>query len=240
MKLIENYVEKKLDKLNLQRFASAFFCGIIFSMAVIGSVTFSTLAQGIMSKILLSVTFPMGLFIIVANGYDLFTSSVMNFKKLTRPKKRGYAGLAVSVVYIGNLLGTVFAIFVLHALGVLERLHLVEAFYSIYISKTSLLPYQVLFLGVLCNFLICMAVYLSLHGESFLEKCAYMFIPVFLFVLLGFEHSVANMVYFSAAIFSSKAAVMPALLNIFFATIGNLGGGLLFLFSVWAKTGKKI
>ena len=236
MNSIRKYVDKKLDRPNLPRFMSAFFCGIIFCMTVVASVAVSTLAQGILSKVLLSAVFPIGLFIIVANEYDLFTSTVMNLKKLTIRGQRGHAAVSTFVIYLGNLAGVVLCSYALHAMGVIEKLHLADAFQSLHNSKTALAYQNIFFLGIFCNFLICMSVYLSLKGESFLEKCAYMFIPVFLFVLLGFEHSIANMAYFSIAVFSSNQPVWPAVVNVLFATLGNLVGGLLFVVSVKVKS----
>ena len=97
-------------------------------------------------------------------------------------------------------------------------------------AKTNLTFIEALFRGILCNILVGMGVYLSYASQSIAGKIIAAMLPVILFVVVGYEHSVANMFL----LFMGKAGgVDVSLINIFVGnllpvTIGNLiGGGLL-------------
>lgn len=100
-------------------------------------------------------------------------------------------------------------------------------------------------LGIGCNFLVCIAVLIALAANSTADKIAGVFFPILLFVVSGFEHSVANMYYIPAGLIAKSNPVylqmavergievsnltISAFLfkNLFPVTIGNLIGGML-------------
>jgi len=97
--------------------------------------------------------------------------------------------------------------------------------------------------GVLCNFLVCIAVWMSLAAQSVPGKLAAMYLPIFTFVLCGFEHSVANMFYLPAGILAagrygvaaeglSWASMWTG--NLLPVTLGNILGGCLVGVVYWA------
>ena len=83
--------------------------------------------------------------------------------------------------------------------------------------------------GVLCNFLVCIAVWMSQVGESAAEKFIGLYGPIFVFVLCGFEHSIANMFYLPAGIFLGANVGWGGFLlsNLLPVTLGNIVGGCL-------------
>ena len=81
---------------------------------------------------------------------------------------------------------------------------------------------------MLCNFLVCIAVWMSQVGESAAEKFIGLYGPIFVFVLCGFEHSIANMFYLPAGILLSGGAEvtwLDFLRNLGPVTLGNMAGG---------------
>ena len=95
--------------------------------------------------------------------------------------------------------------------------------------KASLPFGAALLRGVLCNFLVCIAVWMSQVGESAAEKFIGLYGPIFVFVLCGFEHSIANMFYLPAGIFLGANVGWGGFLlsNLLPVTLGNIVGGCL-------------
>lgn len=92
--------------------------------------------------------------------------------------------------------------------------------------------------GILCNVLVCAAVWMSLAARDAAGKVLALYFPVALFVLCGLEHCVANLFYLPAAMLAvPEAALAPGrllLANLLPVTLGNLLGGLLFSGGLWA------
>ena len=121
------------------------------------------------------------------------------------------------------------------------------------VAKVSLAPLSALILGVFCNFLVCVAVWIAAGGNSVTEKLASVYLPIFLFVVCGFEHSVANMYYIPAGIFAAGDPVYAAaaaakgidtsiltwgnffINNLIPVTIGNIIGGCILVGAVYKK-----
>ena len=61
--------------------------------------------------------------------------------------------------------------------------------------------------GILCNFLVCTAVWISFAAKEVVSKIVGLFFPIMMFVLCGFEHSIANMYYISAGLFAKTNAI---------------------------------
>ena len=110
-------------------------------------------------------------------------------------------------------------------------------------AKAGLPFLTALLRGVLCNFLVCIAVWMSLAAQSVPGKLAAMYLPIFTFVLCGFEHSVANMFYLPAGILAagrygvaaeglSWASMWTG--NLLPVTLGNILGGCLVGVVYWA------
>ena len=110
---------------------------------------------------------------------------------------------------------------------------------------------QAFVLGIFCNWLVCLAVWLAARAESSAHKGFLLFFPIWLFVTSGYEHSVANMYYLSAGLFASAdpvamaASGLPANLaealtgfnltrNMIFVTLGNIAGGAIFVSGAYA------
>jgi len=207
------------------------------------------------ARLLAGLVFSLGLVLVIVGGAELFTGdSLMIVACASRRIMPGALLRAWSLVYVGNIagaMGTAALVFLAgqHEFGggAVGRTALVIAS-----AKAALPTVQLFFLAVLCNVLVCLAVWMSFAARSIADKVMVIVPPVAAFVAAGFEHSIANLYLlpyglaikawagpeFWTAIGQSASAfpelsVGSALHNIAVATIGNLIGGSLLVGGVY-------
>ena len=198
------------------------FAGAFIALAGIGAV-YGNLYVG---KLAGACIFPAGLAMVVVAGSELFTGNNLMFAALL-DRKIGPLGLLKNwlLVFLGNLIGALFITVIAVASGALDPA--ADALVATAASKTSLTFAEAMFRGILCNFLVCIAVWMSFAANSVGGKIAAVFFPVMLFVLCGFEHSIANMFYIPAGmLMGAEVSITDFLLgNLLPVTLGNLIGG---------------
>lgn len=178
-------------------------------------------------KLASATIFPIGLTMVLLAGSELFTGNCLFLMPLLRRNiTAGHMLRNWVAVYLGNLLGSVAVAFLTVQCGALDGI--AEAAVSTALTKAAL-PFGVALLrGVLCNFLVCLAVWMAFCAQSAGGKVVSLFGPIFLFVLCGFEHSVANMYYIPAGIFLAENGEVTWLSlwqNLLPVTLGNMVGG---------------
>lgn len=178
-------------------------------------------------KLASATIFPIGLTMVLLAGSELFTGNCLFLMPLLRRNiTAGHMLRNWVAVYLGNLLGSVAVAFLVVQCGALDGI--AEAAVAAAVTKAAL-PFGVALLrGVLCNFLVCLAVWMAFCAQSAGGKVVSLFGPIFLFVLCGFEHSVANMYYIPAGIFLAENGEMTWLSlwqNLLPVTLGNMLGG---------------
>lgn len=178
-------------------------------------------------KLASATIFPIGLTMVLLAGSELFTGNCLFLMPLLRRNiTAGHMLRNWVAVYLGNLLGSVAVAFLVVQCGALDGI--AEAAVSTALTKAAL-PFGVALLrGVLCNFLVCLAVWMAFCAQSAGGKVVSLFGPIFLFVLCGFEHSVANMYYIPAGIFlaeNGEVTWMSLWQNLLPVTLGNMVGG---------------
>lgn len=171
--------------------------------------------------------FALGLLLVVVAGAELFTGNnllamawadgqigtrevLRNWGWVCLANFVGAAGLALLVFLSGQT--------ALHggALG--------QAAVKVALAKQSLPWHEALFRGVLCNVLVCLAVWMAMAGRSVVDKAVAIVPPVATFVAAGFEHSIANMFFFPLAMLVQAAGAAPAAPSV---TWGGMLGNLL-------------
>lgn len=200
--------------------------GIILSLAGIASLIAGTIPiNATLALFIKSCVFPIGLIAIVFSNYSLYTSAVAT---LGAPFDftNWYFYKLISV-WFGNLIGSVIGgsfIF----LGTYTKYK--AAIEAVVIAKCSINPLIIIGLGVACNFLICLGVTTAKQFKTDTSKIAILFISVFLFMICGFEHSIANMFYFVYGVFNRIDVSIGSMIvdNLIPVTIGNFIGGKLF------------
>ncbi len=155
------------------------------------------------SRVLGGAVFSLGLIMVVVAGAELFTGN--NLLAMAWAERKVGSGEVLRnwlVVAFGNLVGAAgLALLVLLAgTGSLEGGAVARKAVEVAAAKAAL-PWEVAFArGVLCNLLVCLAVWMAAAGRSVVDKAVAIVPPIAAFVALGFEHSIANMFFFPFAI----------------------------------------
>ncbi|MCC2652613.1 MAG: focA [Thermomicrobiales bacterium] len=174
--------------------AGAFIAlGAMFATTVLAGA--STMPFG-MSRLVAGLVFSLGLILVVVGGAELFTGNTLMVMALAARKITVREMLrAWGIVYAGNFAGAfgTAVLVVLSGQYLLAKGQVAEVALSLAVAKVALPFHQALFLGVLCNVLVCLAVWLSLGARGTADKVLAVLFPVSAFVAAGFEHSVANM-----------------------------------------------
>jgi len=188
----------------LAMLAGAFIgCGAIFATVVTTGLGAAGVGYGII-KLLGGLVFCLGLIAVVVAGAELFTGNnliVMGFasgKVTVAQLLRNWV-----TVYVGNFVGSILTAFVMFltkqymssggALGA-NALGIANA-------KCGLGFIQAIALGIMCNALVCLAVWLCTSARSTTDKILAIIFPITAFVAAGFEHSVANMYFIPVGLF---------------------------------------
>ena len=228
--IAEKTITAGVTKANLkwwQMILLGIFAGMFIALAATGA-TFGNIYGG---KIAGACIFTAGLAMVVVAGSELFTGNNLMLMALF-DGKIGLLKLLKnwSLVFLGNFLGALFIATVVTLSGIFN--YASDAVISTAVAKTSLPFFEALLRGVLCNILVCIAVWMAFSANTTQGKIAAVFFPVMLFVLSGFEHSVANMFYIPAgmlqgAFTSTAAPTIGAFLlhNLLPVTLGNIIGG---------------
>ena len=218
--------------------------GILAGVFIAFGAMFYTLAitnqyMGLGSaRVVGGIAFSLGLILVVVGGAELFTGNnliVMAWadrKVSTRKLLRNW-----SLVYVANLSGAVGAAALMFWSGTLSFGDgaVAETALEIAIAKINIDPLQAFIRGILCNILVCLAVWLCFAAHDVAGKILAIIFPISAFVALGFEHSVANMYFIPLGMLISggEISVIDFLSNLIPVTLGNIVGGGLFVAIVY-------
>lgn len=186
------------------------------------------------SRLLGGVAFSTGLLLVCMSGAELSTGNCMTFAAwaggsfTTREFRRN-----LLVSYMANAAGAVALVLLMAGSGLLQTGHGRVAA-AIAETKMNLSFGQAFFRGILCNALVCVAVWLILAGRTIPSKLAVLIFPISAFITLGFEHSIANFYLLPAGLLAGAAgSAGAAFLNLLAVTLGNLVGGIVVALAVW-------
>lgn len=206
-----------------------------------------------LGRFLAGAIFAGGLMLVVITGSELFTGNAMMINGVVAKKiKLSSMFRNWVIVYIANLIGSILIAYMMFNSGLFNSSDGLLGAMTIRIAtiKTTLPFISAFFLGVMCNWLVCLAVWMSWAANSVPGKMMAIFVPVCFFVTSGFEHSIANMYYIPAGIFAKsnpdllakaiETGVSDAALeslnvygffvtNLLPVTIGNIVGGAVFV-----------
>ena len=205
-----------------------------------------------MSKLIGGAVFSMGLMLVVVAGAELFTGnnliflSVLDRQVTVRRLLRNW-----TIVYFANLVGSVLLVFLMYWSGLWKTdggLVGAKAL-SIANAKVNLTFLQAFARGILCNWLVCLAVWMAVSARAVAGKVFAVFFPIMAFVASGFEHSVANMFFIPMGLaMKEQLAVVTAagladklshltvggmVMNLIPVTLGNIIGGAFFVSTLY-------
>ena len=241
LEIAKNFVEIGLHKVRLSAFKMlvlGIFAGIYIGFAGIASTTASaTIENPSVARLLSACVFPAGMAMVLIAGSELFTGnnliiiSLLEKKiKLTEMLKNWF------FVFAGNFIGASFvAVMVVYA-GIpgLYDGRLAEKMVAAALTRVNQTFPEAFARGVLCNILVCVAVWGAFAAKKVSGKLLMSFWPVMLFVLCGFEHSIADFYFGVSGLLtmpkygvSGDALTLSSFLlkNLLPVTLGNIAGG---------------
>ncbi|MCT4795507.1 formate/nitrite transporter family protein [Exiguobacterium alkaliphilum] len=180
------------------------------------------------------MSFSVALVFIVWMGGELFTSNTMYLYTGAKRKRVSWRDLLAvwGVSWVGNLVGALLLVALVvgaHSMGEVGSDHLLAVVAA---KKMGTDAFAIFLKGILCNVLVCIAIFMPLKTQHDVAKIMLTMLPVVAFFAAGFEHSIANMGIFGLALYyapSEMVNVGLALNNLLFATLGNIVGGALFV-----------
>lgn len=238
------------------------FLAIMAGMQIAMGAMFMTLVKSDSSlpfaaaQVCSAMCFSLGLICVVVAGAELFTgNNLMVMGALSKKYSWGAVIKNWVIVFIGNLIGSLIIVGLIAGCGTwgMNSGAIGDTMVSIAASKISLPWVTIFFRGIMCNILVCLAVWMGFAGKSVIDKIFTCIFPVTAFVACGFEHCVANMFFlpmglvaygsgFGANVAGAADAmnIMGVLYNISGATLGNIVGGAVFVGAIyWVSYRKK-
>ena len=195
----EKFALSKASKTSSMTLSLAIMAGAFIGLAFLFYITVTTGSADAgwgLSRLAGGLAFSMGLILIVICGGELFTSSVLSSiswanKQITFTKMLSIWGK----VYVGNFVGAMFLLALVSAAGLYQLDGGQWGLNALNIAQHKLhhSPVQAFALGVLCNLLVCLAIWLTFSSANAMTKAMMTVLPVAMFVSSGFEHCVANM-----------------------------------------------
>jgi formate/nitrite transporter len=190
------------------------------------------------SRLLGGLAFSLGLILVVVGGAELFTGNNLIVMAWAERKVTSLQlARNWSLVYLANLIGSLGSALMVFWSGALSLGDgaVAETAVRIGEAKVALGFGQAFFSGILCNILVCLAVWLCFAAHDVAGKVLAIIFPISAFVALGFEHSIANMYLIPIAWLAGAEAVTLGsfLANLVPVTLGNIVGGGLFVALVY-------
>lgn len=233
-------VKAKLDVLTM--FTLAVLAGAFIALGAlffVVTVTGPTAGYGF-TRLMGGLAFSLGLILVVVAGAELFTGNNLvsmawaSHLISTRELIRNWV-----VVYLGNAVGAVATVALVWMANVHEFAsgQIGETALAIAETKAALAIPEAIALGILCNSLVCLAVWLAMAGRTVTDKILGVIFPITAFVAIGFEHSIANMFFLPYGVmldeFSRTSLITDSLVNLGAVTFGNIIGGTLLVAGVY-------
>jgi formate transporter len=238
--LIENVGLSKAKLPLLQLISLGVLAGAFISFGAMFytiTITGSELGFG-PTRFLGGIAFSLGLILVIIAGAELFTGNNLIIVAWADNKVSSAQVIRNwSVVYLANFIGAVATAYFVHLSGILNSNlgAVAETAINIVNSKVELNFIQAFSRGLLCNALVCLAVWLCCAAHHVSGKILAIVFPVSAFVALGFEHSVANMYFIPLAMFHgvSDIGLQELSDNLIPVTLGNIVGGSVFVALVY-------
>jgi len=228
----------------LSYFISSMMAGVFVGLCMITILVMAGMLDNFAGiKILQGVSFAAALSLVVFAGAELFTGNVfvMTAGVITKTiRPRDAVGLC-AFCYVGNFAESILSAALFLGTGYLQG-PVLEAAHTAMHAKTMPIFGELLVRGILCNVLVCAAVWCMYRLKSESSKLIMIFWCIYLFVICGFEHSIANMTLFSLETMAGVSSGMFTLMlvNLGATTIGNILGGVALSFAYWSIAKSKL
>ncbi len=194
----------------------------------------ATSANPSLQRLLSGLVFPIGLMLVVILGAELFTGNNALLMPPLFQRKVSFADVARNwtLVWLGNFAGALaVAYFMVYLCGLTTPEPYHGAICRMAEAKVSASPWVIFLKGIGANWCVCLAVWLAMSGRHLGEKLIACQIPVMAFVILGYEHCVANMFFIPLGMMEgARVGILEMFTaNLLPATVGNIIGGAVFV-----------
>lgn len=185
------------------------------------------------TKAVMGASFGVALTLVIFAGSELFTGNnlVMTVGALSRSVAPSAVGRVWAASFAGNLAGSIALALATAVSGVLSKAPARDFVLSVAAAKMAAPALELFFRGVLCNALVCLAVWMGLRTKDETARLVLIFWCLFAFIGAGFEHSVANMTLLALGLFLPHDANLVSWTgfarNLGIVTLGNIAGGAL-------------
>jgi len=216
-------------------FVQSMMAGAYVGIGIILIFSVAALLDPSVQKLVMGLCFGVALTLVVFAGAELFTGYTMYF---TTSMLRGKSSISDTVriwivVWWGNFAGSAVlaAIYFLGHGSILSGPSS-ELLMQVASYKMNSGALELVARGTLCNWLVCLAIWMAARVKSDSAKAIVIFWALFAFISSGYEHSVANMTLFSLALIGDNpesVSILGMTNNLFWVSIGNIIGGALFM-----------
>ncbi len=201
---------------------------IAFAGAAAAMGTFNLIADPTtfgLGKILSGTIFAAGLVVVVLAGAELFTgNSLITLAVLEKKTTVGKMLRNWVIVYIANFIGSILITWMIWEIGLFSSG--ADMFGAITVKvatgKVNMTFLDCMLSGIMCNWLVSLAVWMATGADSTIGKIFAIFFPIWMFVTCGFEHCIANMYAIPAGIFASSNPAFVALSGVSAEALANL------------------
>ena len=235
-------VHRSWDKVLVSSFLAGAYIAFGSLVAITVSSGLKPAIWGTLPTLFTGIAFTLGLVLVLIAGSDLLTGNMMLVPLSAMRRRISTVDVArnLGLVLLGNLIGALFVAYFLaiqtgvigHAGATGSGALTYERLAQIATDKaTSHNGWQTFLRGIGCNWLVCLAVWMSLAATTVSGKILAIFFPIMAFVAMGFDHVVANMFFLPAAIFAGVPGIDwgNTVLNWLLAGAGNLVGAVIFV-----------
>ncbi len=251
--LTDNVMPAKANFRKSKTFVLAIAAGALIAFGAQVSLNVMTGTEAVswgLAKLIGAMVFSTGLMMVVLTGAELFTGNVMMTFSVIE-KKTSLAKLLRNwtIVYLGNFVGSILLATIIYFTGCSHNSH--EALGVLGLTtaytKVNLTFVEAFTRGILCNWLVCLAIWMASSSRHVIGKIFAIFFPITTFVASGYEHSIANMYFISNGLFlkATPAVALASgltpdqlatlniksflLSNLLPVTLGNMVGAFVFV-----------
>lgn len=243
--VIQTY-EKKANYPYLKSMILGLLAGMFIALGGFASTIASHSVENFgLAKFVAGSIFPIGLMLIILCGTDLFTGNILLVAPLL-DKKITLKQVLINwiIIFFSNFVGAALISFLIYSTGNMEFNNFMLGGYALKVAATKggLTFTKAFTSGILCNLLVCLAVWVSYTTKDMTGKILGIWFVIMTFIVSGFEHCVANMYYFSIALFCkgnpafaeamklppeklAKIDIPHIINNLIPVTLGNIVGG---------------
>lgn len=215
-----------------QTFVLAVFAGAFIALGAQGALTIGQTLGAFdvgLQKFAFAAIFPIGLMLVVICGGELFTgNNLMTLGCMNLHYTWQHIVKNWLVVYCSNFLGAIAIVFLVTNSGLaVAGTAFAKLAVGIAVKKVHLTFLQAFCSGILCNLLVVLAVWMAAGARDVVSKIFACWFPVMLFVLAGYEHSIANMFYLPLGMYLGAPITWGQIVlhNLLPVTLGNIAGG---------------